>query len=86
VLVGVSRVLQADGTGGSKAMDQKVIILTDKAQVVERDPEELSNKVVEELIDLVQRAEKHEEAHNESKATYWVYRAPFAGVRYYSYE
>jgi hypothetical protein len=79
-------VLQADGTGGSKAMDQKVIILTDKAQVVERDPEELSNKVVEELIDLIQRAEKHEEAHNESKATYWVYRAPFAGVRYYSYE
>jgi hypothetical protein len=29
-------------------MDQKVISLTDKAQVVERDPEELSTKVVEE--------------------------------------
>jgi hypothetical protein len=67
-------------------MDQKVIILTDKAQVMERDPEELSNKVVEELIGLVQRTEKHEEAPNESKATYWVYRVPFAGVRYYSYE
>jgi hypothetical protein len=38
-------------------MDQKVIGLTGKAQVVERDPEELSNKVVEELIDLVQRIE-----------------------------
>jgi hypothetical protein len=79
-------VLQADGTGGSKAMDQKVIILTDKAQVVERDPEELSNKVVEELIDLVQRIESQEGDNNESKTTHWVYRVPFAGVRYYSYE
>ena len=67
-------------------MDQKAIGLTDKAQVVKRAPEELSNKVVEELIGLVQKAEKQEEPNNGSKATYWVYRAPFAGVRYYSYQ
>ena len=67
-------------------MDQKVISLIDKAQVLERDPEELSDKVVEELIDLFQRAETREEANTGSKATYWVYRVPFAGVRYYSYE
>jgi len=34
-------------------MDQKVISLPDKVQVVERDPEELSNYLVEELVDLV---------------------------------
>jgi predicted transcriptional regulator len=67
-------------------MDQQIISLTDKAQVVERAPEQLSNKVVEELIGLVQRIENQEEANNESKATYWVYRVPFAGVRYYSYQ
>jgi hypothetical protein len=67
-------------------MDQKIISLTDKAQVVERAPEQLSNKVLEELLDLVQKAENQEEANNESKATYWVYRVPFAGVRYYSYQ
>jgi hypothetical protein len=38
------------------------------------------------LLDLVQKAENQEEANNESKATYWVYRVPFAGVRYYSYQ
>jgi hypothetical protein len=37
------------------------------------------------VIGLVQRAERQEEANNESKITYWVYRVPFAGVRYYSY-
>ncbi len=67
-------------------MDQKVISLTDKAHVVERAPEELSNYLVEELIGLVQRIENQEEANNESKAIYWVYRVPFAGVRYYSYQ
>jgi hypothetical protein len=67
-------------------MDQKVISLTDKAHVVERDPEELSHKVLEELIGLVRRIENQEEANNGSKATYWVYRVPFAGVRYYSYQ
>ena len=67
-------------------MDQKVISLTDKAQVLERDPEELSHRVVEELIDLVQRVEKSEQASNGAEATYWVYRVPFAGVRYYAYE
>jgi hypothetical protein len=67
-------------------MDQKVISLTDKAHVVERAPEELSNKIVEELIGLVRRIENQEEANNESMATYWVYRVPFAGVRYYSYQ
>jgi hypothetical protein len=67
-------------------MDQKVISLRNKAHVVEHDPEQLSDKVVEELIDLVQKVGNREEANNESKATYWVYRVPFAGVRYYSYQ
>jgi hypothetical protein len=67
-------------------MDQKGISLLDKAQVVERDPEELSNYLLEELIGLAQRAEKQEEANNRSKSTYWVYQVPFAGVRYYSYQ
>lgn len=67
-------------------MDQKVITLADKAPVLERDPQELSNKVVEELIEVVQRVEKSEQAGDEAKATYWVYRMPFAGVRYYSYQ
>ena len=67
-------------------MDQEVISLIDRPQVLERDPEELSSKVVEELIEVVQRAEKSEPAGDEAKATYWVYRMPFAGVRYYSYE
>jgi hypothetical protein len=67
-------------------MDQKVISLPDKVQVVERDPEELSNYLVEELVDLVQRAEKQEEASTQPEPACWCYRAPFPGVRYYSYE
>jgi len=67
-------------------MDQKVISLADKVQVVERDPEELSNYLVEELVDLVQRAEKQEEASSQPEPTFWFYRVPFPGVRYYSYE
>lgn len=67
-------------------MDQKVISLPDKVQVVERDPEELSNYLVEELVDLVQRAEKQEEANIQPEPAYWFYRVPFPGVRYYSYE
>jgi hypothetical protein len=78
--------LPDDGTRGDKSVDHKVTSLIDKAQVLERDPEELSSKVVEELIAVVQRVEKPEQASNGAKATYWVYRAPFAGVRYYSYE
>ena len=67
-------------------MEQKVISLNDKVQVVERGPEELSDKVVEELIDLVQRAEKQEEGSIQSESAYWFYRVPFPGVRYYSYQ
>lgn len=67
-------------------MDQKVISLTDTVQVVEREPKELSNIVVAELISLVQRVEKQEEANIQSEPAYWFYRAPFPGVRYYSYE
>ena len=67
-------------------MDQKVISLIEKGQVVEHDPEELSDKVKEELIDLVQTIENQEETNSGSKAAYWFYRVPFAGVRYYSYE
>ena len=67
-------------------MDQKVISLTDKVQVVERDPEELSNYLVEELVDLVQRVEKQEEASTQPEPAFWCYRVPFPGVRYYSYE
>jgi hypothetical protein len=66
-------------------MGQKVVSLTDKAQTAERDPEELSGKVVEELIYLVQRAEDREEA-SQAEPAYWFYRVPFPGVRYYSYQ
>ena len=67
-------------------MDQKVISLTDIVPVVERDPEELNNYLVEELVNLVQRAEKQEEASSQPEPAYWFYRVPFPGVRYYSYE
>jgi hypothetical protein len=69
-----------------KAMAQQIISLPDTVQVVECDPQELTNKVVAELIDIVQRAGNPEKAIDESKATYMAYRVPFAGVRYYSYE
>ncbi len=49
-------------------MDQKVISLIEKGQVVEHDPEELSDKVIEELIDLVQTIENQEETNSGSKA------------------
>jgi hypothetical protein len=67
-------------------MDRKVVSLTEKVQIVDRDPEELSNYLVEELVDLVQRAEKQEEASIQSEPAYWFYHVPFPGVRYYSYE
>lgn len=67
-------------------MGQKEISSAGIAQVLERDPVELSDRVVAELADLVQRAENPEEAKSGTKAVDWTYRVPFAGVRYYSYE
>ena len=67
-------------------MERKLISLTDQAQIVVYDPEDLSNYLVEELVDLVQRAEKQEEASSQPEPAYWFYRVPFPGVRYYSYE
>jgi hypothetical protein len=67
-------------------MERKVTSLTDIVQVVERDSEEMSNYLVEELVGLVQQVKKQEKANNRSVATYWFYRVPFPGVRYYSYE
>ena len=67
-------------------MDQKGISLTNKREVVERDPEQLSEKMLEELIDIVQKVEQREEVDHQSKVTGWFHRVPFAGVRYYSYE
>jgi len=67
-------------------MAQQIISLRDTVQVVERDPQELTNKVVAELIDIVRKSGNPEKATDESKATYLAYRVPFAGVRYYSYE
>ena len=67
-------------------MDQKVISLADKVQIVGRDPEELSNYLVEELVNLVQRAEKQEEASSQSEPACGFYRVPFPGVRRDSYE
>ena len=67
-------------------MEQKLISLTDNVQVVEREPEELSNIVVAELISLIQRAQEPEEARIQSEPAYWFYRMPFPGVRYYSYQ
>jgi hypothetical protein len=48
------------------------------------DPEDLSNYLVEELVDLVQRAKNQDEANKKSVTTYWFYRVPFDGVQYYS--
>ena len=67
-------------------MVQNAINLTDDARVVEAEPEELSDKLVGELIDLVLGVEDREEANNGSKAAHWFYQVPCAGVRYYSYE
>jgi hypothetical protein len=52
---------------------------------LERDPVALSDKLVEELIDLVLRVENQEEATSGTMATDWSYQVPFAGVRYYSF-
>ena len=67
-------------------MAQKLISKIDKAQVVEHETEALSDKVVEELIDLVQRTEQQEADQRQSEPAYWFYRVPFPGVRYYSYD
>ncbi len=67
-------------------MDLKIISLPDKISVVVLDPQELTNKVVAELIDIVQKVEGREEPTNGSRPKYLVYGVPFAGVRYYSYE
>jgi hypothetical protein len=72
-------------------MAQKLITLPDEAPVVARDPRELTDKVVAELIDIVETAGNREKATEGSKVAgsktaYLAYRVPFAGVRYYSYE
>ncbi len=65
-------------------MERKLISLTDQAQIVVYDPEDLSNYLVEELVDLVQRAKNQDQANMKSVATYWFNRVPFDGVQYYS--
>ena len=67
-------------------MHQKIISLPDETRVVVRDPQVLTSKVVAELLDIVQKVESQEQATNGSRAKHLVYRVPFAGVRYYSYE
>jgi hypothetical protein len=67
-------------------VNQKVINLIDKTQVVERAPEDLSKTVIEELISLVQKAEDQSVTEGRSESTFWHYRVPSPGVRYYSYE
>jgi hypothetical protein len=71
---------------GGPAVTQKVISPIDKAPVVERAPRDLSKKVAEELTSLVEKIEDSAKAKGQSKAGYWFYRAPFPGVRYYSWE
>jgi hypothetical protein len=65
-------------------MERKLISLTDQAQIVVYDPEDLSNYLVEALVDLVQRAKNQDQANKKSVATYWFNRVPFDGVQYYS--
>jgi hypothetical protein len=78
---------------GGAAMTQKVLGSIDKTAdktaktpLVERAPIDLSKKVVEELISLVEKIEDPAEAGERTRAGYWSYRAPFPGVRYYSWE
>lgn len=52
---------------------------------VERDSERLGTHVVRELTEIVQEAERRSDLQD-VKAASWVYRIPFVGVRYYSYE
>jgi hypothetical protein len=52
---------------------------------VERDAERLGTKMVRELTEIVQEAERRSDLEDD-KAASWVYRMPFVGVRYYSYE
>ena len=49
------------------------------------DPEQLSDKVEQDLIDIFQEAECSPK-HDEAEATRWNYYIPFPGVKYYSYE
>lgn len=67
-------------------MIQKVISSIGKTPLVERAPGDLSNKVIEELTILVDKIEDSVKAKEQSKPGYWFYRAPFPGVRYYSWE
>jgi len=67
-------------------MNQKVISLIDKTQVLERPPEDLSKMVIEELTSLVQKTEDQAATEGRSASTFWHYRVPSPGVRYYSYE
>lgn len=73
-------------------MDHKLISLSETVQIVERNPEGLSHKVVEELIDLVQDVETEQDVGTEegpssrAEPASWFYRMPFPGVRYYYYD
>ena len=48
-------------------------------------PEQLSDKVEQDLKEIFQEAECSSK-HDETEATRWNYFIPFPGVKYYSYE
>ena len=49
------------------------------------DPEQLSDKVEQDLKESFQEAECSSK-HDKTEATCWNYCIPFPGVKYYSYE
>jgi hypothetical protein len=52
---------------------------------IKRSSEGLGTKVVTELNEIVREAECGSDMED-VEVTYWVYRMPSPGVRYYSYE
>jgi hypothetical protein len=58
--------------------------LKEKVQVVEDPSRELNSKALQQVTDILEESEKTKETQ-ETKANYWSYSVPFAGVRYYSY-
>lgn len=58
--------------------------LQEKVQVVENPSRKLNATAVQQVADILEEAEKVEEAQG-PKTDYWYYSVPSAGVRYYSF-
>lgn len=51
----------------------------------ENNPEQLSDNLEQDLIEIFQEAECCSK-HDETETTRWTYCIPLPGIRYYSYE